>query len=144
LQRESNPTHGRHLTGHVQDWLRGCSRRFAHVSHPLDPEEQIRDGTAPRYRCRPLPLGFYPQELLRHRVDLGEICRDLLIAAALTSDRMEAAARECPGRARAAKMDYRGKVPLLLRVGGRLWRARENRRDFAVQKHRRELDSAAR
>ena len=61
-------------------------------------------------------LGFHTQELPRHRIDLGEISRDLLIAAALTGDRMEAAARECLGRACAAKMDYRGKLPLLLRA----------------------------
>jgi hypothetical protein len=114
-------THGRHLTDHVQGWLRGCSRSFAHnVSHPLDPEEQTRDGTVRRYRCRPLPLGFQTQELPRHSIDLGEICRDLLIAAALTGQQMEAAARERLGRACAAKMDYRGKLPLLLRAGSRL------------------------
>ena len=66
-----------------------------------------------------LPLGFYTQELPRHRIDLGEICRDLLIAAALTGDRMEAAARERLGRACAAKMDYRRKLPLLRRAGRR-------------------------
>ena len=67
-----------------------------------------------------LPLGFYTQELPRHRIDLGEICRDLLIAASLTGDRMEAAARERVGRACAAKMDYGGKLALLLRAGRRL------------------------
>jgi len=41
-------------------------------------------------------------------------------------------------------MDYRRKLPLLLRAGRRFSRARENRRDFSVQKHRRKLDSAAR
>jgi len=90
------------------------------VSHPLDPVEQTRDGTARRYRCRPLPFGFYPQELPHHPVDLGKICRDLLIAAAVTGDWMEAAARKGLGRTWAAEMDYRGKLPLLLRAGRRL------------------------
>jgi hypothetical protein len=74
----------------------------------------------PRPLSPSLPLGFYTQELPRHRIDLGEICRDLLIAAALKGDRMEAAARERLGRACAAKMDYRGKLPLLLCAGRRL------------------------
>jgi hypothetical protein len=95
-------------------------------------------------KSRALPLGSNAQELPRHRMDLGEICRDLLIATALTGDRMETAARKGLGRACAAKMDYRGKLPLLLRAGRCLLRARENRRDFAVQKHGRKLDSAAR
>src|SRR5712671_5066286 len=60
-------------------------------------------------KLRALPLGLYPQELPRHRIDPNEICRDLLIAAAFTGDRMETAARERLGRACAAKMDYRGK-----------------------------------
>jgi len=106
----------------------------------------MRRSPAPaRHRkSRALPLGFYTQELPCHRVDLGEICRDLLIAAALTGDRMEAAVRERLGRACAAKMDCRGKLPLLLRAGRRLSRARENRRDFLVQKYCRKLDCTAR
>jgi hypothetical protein len=69
---------------------------------------------------RALPLGLYPQELPRHRVDLDEICRDLLIAATLTGDWMEAATRECLSRVCAAKMNYRGKLPLLMRAACRL------------------------
>jgi hypothetical protein len=89
------------------------------VSHSLNPEERAKAAQAcsRNYRqSRALPLGFYAQELPRHRIDLGEICRNLLIAAALTGDRMETASRESLGRACAAKMDYRGKLPLLLRV----------------------------
>jgi hypothetical protein len=102
----------------------GQSRRFEHNgSCPLDPEERTRHGAAPRPlfpKSRALPLGFYPQELPRHRIDLGKICRDLLIAAAVTGDWMEAAVRKGLGRTWAAEMDYRGKLPLLLRAGRRL------------------------
>jgi hypothetical protein len=51
--------------------------------------------------------------------NLGEICRDLLIAAALTGDWMEAAVGKGLGRTWTAEMDYRGKLPLLLRAGRR-------------------------
>src|SRR5580704_10547111 len=34
-------------------------------------------------QSRARPLGFYTQELPRHRIDLGEICNDFLIAATL-------------------------------------------------------------
>jgi hypothetical protein len=135
----------RHLTGHLLRFASGA----CHFRAPCEPFRSIRrsapnNDAAPRYRYRPPPLGFYPQVLPHHPVDLGDICRDLLIAATLTGDWLEAAMRECLGRVCTAKMDYRGKVPLLLRAGCRLWRARENRCDFSVQKHRRKLDSAAR
>src|SRR5580704_11882938 len=65
-------------------------------------------------------LGFYAHELPRHRIDLGKICRDLLIAAALTGNRTEATAREPLRRACAAEMNYRGKLPLPLCAGRRL------------------------
>jgi hypothetical protein len=80
---------------------------------------KTRGGWSDACKSRPLPLGLYPQELPRHRIDLGEIYRNLLIAAPLTGDRMETAARERLGRACTAKMDYRGKLPLLLRAGRR-------------------------
>src|SRR5580704_7289486 len=142
-------THGGRLTGVV---LRFASGWFAPFRAQFEPSaqsrgaDQMRRSPAPaRHRkSRPLPLRFYTQELPCHRVDLGEICRDLLIAAALTGDRMEAAVRERLGRACAANVDCRGKLPLLLRAGRRLSRARENRRDFLVQKYCRKLDCTAR
>ena len=70
--------------------------------------------------ARPLPLGLDAKELPRPCIDLGEICRNFLIAATLTGDWMEAAARERLGRACAAKMDYCGKLPIPLRAGRRL------------------------
>ena len=86
-------THGRHLTGRVLRFASGWFGSFAHnVSQPLNPEERTRYGTAPRpLSISPsLPLGFYTQELPHHRIHLGEICRDLLIAAALTGWRERA------------------------------------------------------
>src|SRR5580704_2070553 len=41
-------------------------------------------------------------------------------------------------------MNYRGELLLLLQAGGRVRSACKNRRDVAVQKHRRELDRVAR
>jgi hypothetical protein len=41
-------------------------------------------------------------------------------------------------------MDHRGERLFLLLVGDRVWPARKNRRDVAVEKHRCELDGVAR
>ena len=78
-----------------------------------------------------------------YRVDLGKICHDLLIAAALTGDRTEATAREPLRRTCAAEMNYRGEL-LRLPAGRSFWPVREDCRSVAVQKHRRQLDGAAR
>ena len=83
-------------------------------------------------------------EFPRHRADLGEICRDIVVTATFAGDQMEAATREGLGGGCTAEMNHCGKLLLLLRVGGRIWSACKNRRDVAVQKHRRELDSVAR
>jgi hypothetical protein len=91
-----------------------------------------------------LGLGGEAKEFPRHRADLGEICRDIVFAAAFASNQMEAAVREGLGRRRTAEMDHRGERLLLLLVGGRVWPASKNGCDVAVQKHRRELDGVAR
>src|ERR1700680_1844199 len=102
----------------------------------------------PRARLLPnvtgLHVGGEAQELLLHRVDLGEICRDVVVAAALAGDQIEAAASERLGRTGAAEMNYGGELLLLLRAGRRVWPVCENGGDVAVQKHRRELDGVAR
>jgi hypothetical protein len=61
------------------------------------------------------------KELLPHRVDLGEICRDVVVAAALAVGQIEAVARERLGRTCAAKMNYSGELLLLQRTGRRAW-----------------------
>src|SRR5260370_34325593 len=93
---------------------------------------------------RTLCLGAVAQELPLHRIHLGEICRDIVVTAAFAGDQMETAAREGLGRGCTAEVNHRGKLLLLLRVGGRVWAAGKTRRDVAFQKHRRELDSVAR
>src|ERR1700730_14085985 len=89
-------------------------------------------------------LGGEAQELPRHRIDLDEICRDLLIAAALSGDRTEAPAREPLRRTCVAEMNYRGELLRLLPAGRSFWPVRADCRSVAVQKHRRQLDGAAR
>jgi hypothetical protein len=56
------------------------------------------------HECRApaLHLGGQTQELSLHRVDLDEVCRDVVIAAALPGYQAEAAARECRRRTCAA------------------------------------------
>jgi hypothetical protein len=56
------------------------------------------------HECRApaLHLGGQTQELSFHRVDLDEVCRDIVIAAALAGYQAEAAARECRRRTCAA------------------------------------------
>src|SRR5260370_31339363 len=112
-------THGRHSTGHVLRFASGGLAPCTFCAIRLIPRSKSETEQPPATAVA-LCLSAYPQELPRHPADLGEICRNLLIAAALTGDWMEAAARERLGRACAAKMDYRGKLPLLLRAGSRL------------------------
>jgi hypothetical protein len=80
----------------------------------------------PRARLLPnvtgLHVGGEAQELLLHRVDLGKICRDVMVAAALAGDQVEAAARERLGRTCAAEMNYRGEFLRLLPTGRPFWR----------------------
>src|ERR1700738_3539777 len=106
-------------------WRGGCA------AEPEGPDVEAK---------RPLSVGGAAQEVTLHRVDLGEVCRDVVVAAALAGRQLEAAAREGPSRTRAAEMDDGGELLLLLEARHRAGRSRENRRDVAVQEHCRELD----
>src|SRR5271165_4187487 len=96
--------------------------------------DQTRRSPAPAlYRMsRALPAGGDAQKLARHRVDLGEICRDVVVAAALARDQMEAVARERLGQTRAAEMNYGCETMLVLRAGPHVWPVCENGGDIAV------------
>src|SRR5690242_4763111 len=93
---------------------------------------------------RALRLSAVAQERPLHRIHLGEICRDIVVTATFAGEKMEAATREGLGRGCTAEMNHCGKLLRLVQVGGRVWSVCKNRRDVAVQKHRRELDSMAR
>ena len=56
------------------------------------------------------------QELPLHRVDRGEVCCDVVVAATLAEGQTEAAARKGLGRTCAAEMDDGGEILLLLRA----------------------------
>ena len=83
------------------------------------------------------------QKLPLHRIDLGEVGRDEMIAAALAHHHLEATAHESPGGPFAAEMDKRGEILLLLRARRHVRCVNENRRDTAIHVHRRELDGVA-
>jgi hypothetical protein len=51
-----------------------------------------------------------------HRIDLGEICRDQMIAAALAGHHLKTTEHEGCGKTCAAKMDECGEILLLLRA----------------------------
>src|SRR5882762_4321960 len=95
----------------------------------------------PSYR---LVLASKAQKLPLHRIDLGDIGRDEVIAAALAGHHLKATAREGRGRTCAAEMDEGGEILLLLRAGRGVGHARENRRDLAVQVNGSEFDGVAR
>jgi hypothetical protein len=54
---------------------------------------------------RALAVGREPQELPLHRIDMGEVCRDVMVAATLAGDQMETALRERFGQTCAAEMN---------------------------------------
>jgi hypothetical protein len=83
------------------------------------------------------------QKLPLHRIDLGQVGRDEMIAAALARHHLEATAHEGPVGSSAAEMDERGEILLLLRARRHVRCVNENRRDAAVHVHRRELDGVA-
>ena len=83
------------------------------------------------------------QELPFHRIDLGEICCDVVITATLPGHQAEAAARECRRWTCAAQMNYRGQLLPLLTADPRVSTMAEDRCDFAVQEHRGELGGVA-
>src|SRR5258708_16952870 len=78
-------------------------------------------------------------ELPLHLAHPGEIGGDVVIAAPLARRHVESAARGCFGGTRAAEMDDRGEILLLLRTRPRIRPARENGRDVAVEIDRGEL-----
>src|SRR5215472_5794350 len=93
---------------------------------------------------RALLFGGEADEFSLHRVDFREICRDVVIAAALAGQQMGAAACEGLCGTCAVEMNYRGQLlpPLPADRHGSLMP--EDRRDVAVQEYRRKLGGAAR
>src|SRR5580698_3011146 len=95
--------------------------------------------------CTLVPtLSPKPHELPFHRVDVSDIGRDEVIAAALAGHHLKMAACEGGRRTRAAEMDEGREILLLAGSGLRLAGAGENVCDMAVQIDRRELDRMAR
>src|SRR5258708_38918903 len=89
-------------------------------------------------------VGSKAQKLPLHRIDLGEICRDEMIAAALAGHHLKTTVHKGRGGTCAAEMDECGEILLLLRACRCGWRAGKNRRDIVVQVHGRELNGMAR
>src|SRR4030081_2192395 len=89
-------------------------------------------------------VGSKAQKLPLHRIDLGEIYRDEMIAAALAGHHLKTTVHEGRGGTCAAEMDECGEILLLLRACRCVWRAGKNCRDIVVQVHGRELDGMAR
>src|SRR5262245_51499884 len=75
-------------------------------------------------------VGGKALKLPLHRIDLGDIGRDGVIAAALAGRHLKVAAREGGGRTCAAEMDEGGEILLLLRAWLGVGRAGEHRRDL--------------
>ena len=93
---------------------------------------------------RVLPLGGQTQEFSFQSVDLGDICCDVVITAALPGRQAEAAARECRRWTCAAQMNYRSQLLPLLTADFHLSAMTKNRCDVPVQEHRRKLCGVAR
>jgi len=79
-----------------------------------------------------------------HRIDPGDIACNEVIAATHVGDHLKLAACKSCGGTRAAEMDERRKILLLLRRCRHIAGAGENISDIAVQIHGRELDGMAR
>ena len=84
------------------------------------------------------------QELPFQGVDLGKICCDVMIAAALSGHEAEAAAREFRRWTCAAEMNDRSQPVPLLTADVCLSATAKNRCDFTVQEHRRKFCGVAR
>jgi hypothetical protein len=89
-------------------------------------------------------VGSKAQKLALHRIDLGEIRRDEMIAAALAGHHLKSTVHEGRGGTCAAEMDECSEILLLLRACRCVWRAGKNCRDILVQIDSRELDGMAR
>jgi len=93
---------------------------------------------------RALLFGGEAGEFLHHRVNFREICRNVVIAAALAGQQMEAAACERLCRTCAAEMNYRSQLLPPLPADRDGSPMPEDRCNVAVQEYRRKLDGAAR
>jgi hypothetical protein len=82
------------------------------------------------------------QELPFHGVDLGKICCDVMIAAALSGHEAEVVAREFRRWACAAEMNDRSQLVPLLTADFCLSATAKN--TFTVQEHRRKFCGVAR
>ena len=91
-----------------------------------------------------LPFGGETSELPLHRVDPGEIDRDVVVAAAFVWHQLKTTAGEGCGRTSTAEMDDGSEILRLLQTRCRVWPACEYLHDIPVQVHRRKLDGMAR
>jgi hypothetical protein len=78
-------------------------------------------------------VGSKAQKLPLNRIDLGEICRDEVIATALVGLHLKTTVHEGRGGTCAAQMNESGEILLLLWACHCVWRAGKNRRDIVVQ-----------
>ena len=97
-----------------------------------------------RINCPNLPFGGETPELPLHRVDPGEIDRDVVVAAAFAWHQLKTTAGEGCGRTGTAEMDDGSEILRLLQTRCRAWPTCEYLHDVPVQGHRRKLDGAAR
>src|SRR5205807_8574682 len=103
-----------------------------HVPACLTPSIGFARCAGHECRAPALPLGGQTQELSFHRVDLDEVCRDVVIAAALPGYQAEAAARECRRWTCAAQLNYRSQLLPLLTADFRPSAMAKNRCDVPV------------
>jgi hypothetical protein len=73
-------------------------------------------------------VGSKAQKLPLDRIDLGEICRDEVIAAALAGHCLKTTVHEGRGATCAAEMDECGEILFLLRACRCVWRAGDRNR----------------
>src|ERR1700738_790662 len=89
-------------------------------------------------------IGCEAQELPLHRVDLGDIGSNEMIAAPFAGHHLKVTACVSGGRTSAAEMDKGSQVLLLLRVWLHIAREGENRRHMAIEIHGCKFDGMAR
>src|SRR5262245_20579836 len=89
-------------------------------------------------------VGRQPAEQLLHRVDFREIAARVVITAYLPASQLEAAPRVNIACSRAAQVNDRGEILLLLEGRGRDLVARQRIRDAAVEERRSHFDGVAR
>jgi hypothetical protein len=91
-----------------------------------------------------LLFGDETLELPLHRVDPGEIDRDLVVAATFVGHQLKTTAGEGCGRTSTAEMNDGSEILRLLRTRCRAWPACQYLHDVPVQGHCRKLDGIAR